>query len=403
LKILYFHQHFSTPKGSTGTRSYEFSKELIKRGHSVTLVCGKYWIADCGLNKKFKNGKRSGMVDGIKVIQFDLNYSNSLSFLNRTIVFLKFSLKSILLSLSLNYDVIFATSTPLTIGIPGIFSKVIRKKIFIFEVRDLWPELPRAMGVITNPFILKAMDILETMIYKCSNSCIGLSPGIIKGIIKKTPEKTIEMIPNGCDNNFVKHLKINIKKNTRKNKFVAVFTGAHGYANGLNAVLSAAKLLKEKKEKSIEFQFIGDGVLKPELIDRVKHESINNCVFLDPMPKVELFKYLLKEADLGLMILEDIPAFYDGTSPNKFFDYISLGLPVLNNYPGWLSKLIKEENCGVVIPPNDPMLFSEAIIKLKNSPKLLREMGINSKNLACSRFDRKDLSSTFVDFLEKSV
>jgi len=366
----------------------------------VTLVCGKYWIADCGLNNKFENGKRSGIVEGIKIIQFDLNYSNSLSFLKRTIVFLKFSLKSILLSLTLNYDVIFATSTPLTIGIPGIFSRLLRKKKFIFEVRDLWPELPREMGVITNPIILKAMDILETVTYKYSDACIGLSPGIVSGIKKKSSGKRVELIPNGCDLDIVKNIH---KEKKKGSKLIAAFAGAHGYANGLDSVLDVAKLLLEKNETDIEFQFIGDGVLKPNLIERKHKENLDNCVFIDPLPKIELFNYLNSNVDIGLMILNDVPAFYYGTSPNKFFDYISLGLPVINNYPGWLAEMINENKCGKTVPPGNINDFANTLIHLRDNNVLLKEMGRYSSLLAKEQFNRKKLSTHFVDFLESVV
>ena len=185
MNILYFHQHFSTPKGATGTRSYEFSQQLIHRGHSVTMVCGNYWIAKSGLITPFVKGQRSGTVDQIKVIELEMNYSNSDSYLRRTYTFLKYSLSGIFIAFKENYDLVIATSTPLTAGIPGIMVKLLKNKPFIFEVRDLWPELPKAMGVITNPVILKLMDYLELISYKSAKACIALSPGILEGIKKK--------------------------------------------------------------------------------------------------------------------------------------------------------------------------------------------------------------------------
>jgi len=396
MKILYYHQHFSTSKGSTGTRSYEFAKKLINNGHSVTMICGSYWIADTRLSDEFLKGKRSGLVDGINVVEFNLNYSNVDSFIKRTLVFLQFSWQGIKIALKEDYDILFATSTPLTAGIPGIFAKLIRRKPFIFEVRDLWPELPKAMGVITNPVILILMGLLETISYKTANACIGLSPGIVNGIKKKEKHQRVVMIPNGCDLELIKN-NIN-KKNTEK--FIAVFTGAHGFANGLDAVLDAAKILIQKEELNIEIQFIGDGFLKPKLIKRTIDEKLTNCLFINPMSKNDLFIYLQKNADIGLMILDNIPAFYYGTSPNKFFDYIALGLPVLNNYPGWLAEMITENNCGLAVEPGNSKAFAEALIKIKNDRILQHEMGKNSKDLAEAKFDRNKLSSEFVNYLE---
>ena len=151
MKILIYHQYFISRDGAGGTRTYENGKALIEAGHSVTVVCGS---GHSGLVSDYKNGVRSGSVDGIQVIQFDTKYSNYQSMPRRALSFLSFILRSSHLIFTLDYDLIFATSTPLTIGIPGILAKILRRKCFVFEVRDLWPELPKAMGIITNPIAL---------------------------------------------------------------------------------------------------------------------------------------------------------------------------------------------------------------------------------------------------------
>jgi len=394
MKILYFHQHFTTPQGSGGTRSYEFSRALIRAGHAVTLVCGSNALAVSGLKGKFQSGYRTGVVDGINIIEFELPYSNSQGYLKRSILFMKYSIRGVVISMKLNYDIVFGTSTPLTASIPGIISKLLRNKRFIFEVRDLWPELPKAMGVISNPVILMAMDVLESISYKYSEKCIALAPGIAQGIKKKYPFKKVAIIPNGSDI-FIP------QKSSQKasNKFVTVFTGAHGQANGLNAVLDVAYLLKQRGIVDVEFQFIGDGKMKPSLIKRAVNEELDNCIFLDPMPKYALFQHLHDHADIGLMVLENIPAFYDGTSPNKFFDYISLGLPVINNYPGWLANMIETHNCGIAVPPGESNTFAEAIIQMKKDPSENKIMSHNGVELARSKFDRTLLARDFVNFL----
>ena len=152
MKVIYFHQHFSTPHGKTGTRSYQFAKALIDKGHKVTVVCGSYDVADTGLKGNFVNCRRQGVVDGIEVVELELHYSNKLGFIKRAWQFVKFSILACKEVVSNKPDLVFCTSTPLTIGIPGIFAKFFCRKPFIFEVRDLWPELPKAMGVIKNKF-----------------------------------------------------------------------------------------------------------------------------------------------------------------------------------------------------------------------------------------------------------
>jgi len=366
------------------------------------MVCGSYGAGETGLDKPFINGVRKGRVDGIEVIELELPYSNLDGFWKRTLTFMKFAFKSVAIALSYQYDLLFATSTPLTAGIPGIFAKLLKKKTFVFEVRDLWPELPRAMGVITNPVILMLMSWLEWASYHSADACIGLAPGIVDGIRAKgvMPDK-IALVPNGCDLHLFRGGKRSHgwrPEQVEENDLMAVFTGAHGLANGLDAVLDAAVNLKAKGRNDIKIVFVGEGKLKPILETRAEKEELSNCFFLDGIPKKQL-SGLLAQADLGLMILANVPAFYYGTSPNKFFDYISAGLPVLNNYPGWLADMINEHGCGIVIKPDDPAAFAEALIHAADNRHILEEMGRFARELATMQFNRYMLSDKFVDVL----
>jgi glycosyltransferase involved in cell wall biosynthesis len=241
MKVLYFHQHFSTPKGSAGTRSYEMARRLVARGHQVTMVCGSYGGGETGLTMPFAQGQRRGVVDGIKVIEFGLAYSNADGLAKRGLTFLKFALRSIFLAFTERYDVLFATTTPLTAGIPGIFARWLRGKPFVFEVRDLWPELPRAMGVIKNPLVLGAMSMLEWASYRSAHRLIGLSPGIVEGIAKRgVPREHIALVPNGCDLGiFAGDVEPWRPAQVRPSDLLAAFAGTHGPANGLDAVLDA--------------------------------------------------------------------------------------------------------------------------------------------------------------------
>lgn len=401
MKVLYFHQHFTTPSIGGGTRSYEFARKLIERGHKVTLVCGE--TAKLDLPATNIKGVYRGDIDGIDVIQINLPYSNSDGIAKRALIFVKFAWKGIQVAMKEEYDLLFATSTPLTAGIPGIWMKWFsrRKRKFVFEVRDLWPELPKALGM-KNPFLLGGMGLLERLSYKKADACIGLSPGICEGIRKVVPDKQVEMIPNGCDLEIFKpgnreELQL---EGVLPTDTVAVFTGAHGIANGLEAVLDMASELKKRTRDDIKIAFIGDGRVKPELMKRAGEEGLTNCLFFNPVPKTVLNK-IVSSADVGLMVLKNVPAFYYGTSPNKFFDYIASGLPVINNYPGWLADMIGENRCGVVVPPDNASAFADALIYLADHPEERRTMGTNSRNLAEKQFSREKLSDKFVEFLER--
>ncbi len=404
MNILYFHQHFSTPRGSTGIRSYEMAKRLIVHGHCVTMVCGSYGGGETGLENAFISGKREGVVDGIRIIEFDLAYSNSDGFLKRSMTFFKFALKSISLAFTEKYDVLFATTTPLTAGIPGIFARWLRGKPFVFEVRDLWPELPKEMGVITNPVILGLMSILEWASYRSAHRCIGLSPGIVEGIKKcGVEEHKIALVPNGCDLSiFSQPSEPWRPEGVKKEDLMAIFTGTHGMANGLDAVLDAAVVLQERGRDEIKLVLVGQGKLKPQLETRAKEMQLNNVVFHPPVNKHKLTG-LMASADIGMQVLANIPAFYYGTSPNKFFDYISAGLPVINNYPGWLAGMIEDKQCGFAVEPDSAKAFADALEQAADNREMLAEMGSKARSLAESHFDRQLLADKWVDWVTNSV
>lgn len=402
MKVIYFAEHFSTPKTGGALRVYQMSKRLMSHGHQVTVVCGGDHKR-LGLPETSKKNIYRGVVDGIEVIQISLPYSNNDSVGKRAIIFLKFAKKAIGLARKEDYDLLFATSTPLTDGLPGIAAKWFRRKKFVFEVRDLWPELPKALGM-KNPFFLWGMSVLEKRSYHAADACIGLSPGICEGIKRRSQKgKPIAMIPNGCDLDIFSpsDSKPDCIPGVKPTDTVAVFTGAHGVANGLDAVLDMAAVLKARGRDDIKMVFAGDGKLKPKLIERANREGLNNCIFLDKMPKKELSDVMAR-ADMGMMVLANVPAFYYGTSPNKFFDYIASGLPVVNNYPGWLADMINENKCGVAIEPEKPELFADAMIKLAENPKLREEYGKNGRALAEREFARDILGKRFVEFLEKT-
>ena len=390
MRILYFHQHFTTPDGSGGTRSYEFARALVARGHQVTMICGRNERSVLKLEWNSRHHWHRGMVDGIDVVAFPLNYSNRDGLFRRAQLFLNFAWRGIGLSLRWSdYDLLFATSTPLTAAIPGIAMKVLGGgRPFVFEVK--------------NPLLLGGMSALEWAAYHCADACIGLSPGIVEGIRRRSPaQRRVDMIPNGCDLDIftsAKRSRLQLP-GVVEGDFVAGFTGAHGIANGLDAVLNAAAELRRRGRMNIKLILIGDGSCKDALLARVSREGLDNCLFFPVMSKTEI-AHIVASFDCGLQILANVPAFYYGTSPNKFFDYIAAGIPVLCNYPGWLAELISTYQCGIVIPPENPVAFADALCAMAGDSVARTQMGRRARQLAESAFDRRHLAADFVHVLE---
>ena len=406
MHVIYIHQYFCTPKDAGGTRSYEFSKRLIAAGHRVSMICGISDLNECP-------GRKGDVLrydeDGIDVHKIVEPYSNAMGFARRWLAFLRFAAKAYEAARTIkDVDLVFATSTPLTVGDPGRKAAKFHRCPFVFEVRDLWPELPIAMGLVKNGLLKWYLKRMELRAYRAASRCIALAPGIKDGIAETGfPHEKIAMIPNACDTKlFVpEDTQSEVNNDPRfgsPGDFRLVFSGAHGLANGLDAVVDAAAELKKRNVHGIRLCLIGTGGMKSKLMQRSKNEGLDGYIsWVDPLKKPELAK-ILPQMDVGMQILKNVPAFYRGTSPNKFFDYLAGGIPILNNYPGWLAETIKENNCGVVVPPDHPAAFADAIVDLmqrRNEPK---ELGRNARRLAETVFSRDQLGQMFVETIEKT-
>ncbi len=401
MHVAYIHQHFSTKRGATGTRSYEMSRALIEAGHRVTMICGAYAVGD-------SVDEGGGWiceqdVDGIHVLRVNQRYGNEMGFAKRVLAFGRFARTAGKLVSGLDADLVFATSTPLTVGIPGMKGARRLGVPFVFEVRDRWPELPIALGVIKNPVLIWYLKRMERRIYGAAERVIALAPGLKKGVCSTGyPADRVVMVPNGCDLDLFQPSedRVDDERFGARDDFKLVFTGAHGLANGLDAVLDAALELKRRDVSGVRFVFIGQGRERERLIARSRRDGTDSFMSWVPsIPKEELAT-VLPQMDAGMMILKNLPAFYYGTSPNKFFDYIASGLPVLNNYPGWLAGMIDEQRCGVVVRPHDPRAFADAIVWMREHPDELKEMGRRGRKLAESEFSRDRLAGEFTRTLE---
>ena len=407
MHVVYIHQYFTTPDQKGGTRSYEMARRLIQSGHRVTMVCGTTDLTDAGGTV---GEVQRETIDGIDVVRIIQPYSNAMSFPKRWLTFLKFAKRATKVIRTFeNVDLVFATSTPLTTGDIGRKSAKFHKCPFVFEVRDLWPELPIAMGLV-KPWPLKVyLKRMEQRAYRAATRIIGLAPGIKLGILESgVGEDHVAMIPNSSDVDLFLPATSNeeVDNDPRfgsPGDFRLVFTGAHGLANGLDAVLDAVAEIKRRGGQAVKFCFIGGGGKKAHLLKRVQAEGLGEYTcWIDPIKKRELAR-LLPQFDVGMMILKNVPAFYRGTSPNKFFDYLACGLPILNNYPGWVGEYVTENQCGVVVEPDSATAFSDAVEDLLARRGELGQMGKNSRALAESTFSRDLLGVKFVEALESAT
>jgi glycosyltransferase involved in cell wall biosynthesis len=405
MHALYIHQYFATPNGNTGTRSYEFARRLLKAGHHVTMLTSVAQLTPADLGGEPRGLVFRLTIDGIKVIALNVRYHQTMGFARRVWAFVLFSLLACWFVVRCpGVDLVYATSTPLTVGIPALAGRWLRRRRYAFEVRDLWPDLPIALGVVKNPVIVWCLRLLERSIYRGAEWVVAAAPGIKEGICRTGyPAERVSIIPNACDLDRFQPSgeALDDDRFGAADDFRLVFTGAHGLANGLDAVLDAVAELKRRGEKGLRFVFIGTGGQKPRLVSRSEREGLDSWISWVPsLPKEELAR-ILPRMNVGMMILKNVPEFYYGTSPNKFFDYIAGGLAVLNNYPGWLAGMIEEHRCGLAVPPDDPVAFADAVVWMRDHREELAQMGARARTLAEQRFSRQVLGERFVVLLER--
>ena len=392
INILYLHQYFKTPNDAGGTRSYWVAKNLKDSGYNVTVIT----------SSNTYSGEK--IINGIRVIYLKISYDQKFSLLKRFVSFFLFSFFSILKIYKLKKpNLIIATSTPLSIGIPALYFKLFFNIPYIFEVRDLWPDVPINMGAIKNKYLIYFSKLLEKIIYKKAIHIIALSPGMKMGIIKYVNENKISMIPNFSNNDLyyprdknlllINKFKLNIKS------FKVIYFGSMGIANDIDIIINTAKLFEN--DINVEFIFAGDGSERTKAKNKCSLLGINNVKFLGKIPMIDLPE-LINLCDISIVTFKDIPIL-STNSPNKFFDSLASGKPILLNSNGWTKDIIEKNECGFYFDSKDKYSLYKLINNLKNNDKLLSLMSCNSKKIALNYYDKTILTNDFLKIVKKVI
>lgn len=396
MRILYLHQHFSTPGGATATRSFAMARALAARGHALTLACGSYEGAETGLAGPFRRGRREGSVDAFRVVEFAIPCGNSQGLRARAGAFLRYAARAAGLALAGRFDLMLASSTPLSVALPALLARRLRALPFVFEIRDPWPELPRAMGL-GSPGLWWAMDRLADAACRQARAVVALSEGMAE-TARARGARRVAVLPNGCDLAlFGPHVRPWRPPGLPEDAVLAVYAGAHGPANGLDQLVEAAARLRDRR---LHLLLVGDGAEKPRL--RVAAAGLRNLHLLDPLPKPRLAA-LLAGAQIGLQCLAPVPAFAEWTAPNKLMDYLAAGLPVVANCAGRAARLLEDGPCGLAVPPGDAAALAAALDALAADPGRRAALGRAARRQAEQRWDRRLLADRFCDVIEAAA
>jgi glycosyltransferase involved in cell wall biosynthesis len=405
VRILYLHQFFVTRDGTGGTRSYEFARHLVAAGHEVTMVTA----ASPGSDRRGLTSERE--VDGIRVIEARGGYGDyvaatDMGYGRRLVAFGRFAIAATVAALrGPRPDVVFATSPPLTMALPGIAAARRWRAPLVFEVRDLWPEAPIQMGALRSPIAQRLARALERAVYREAAEVVALSPGMRAGIVATgVAAERVALISNASDLDLFSpdldpgDLRARLGLG---DDFVCAYFGTMGEANDLTQAIEAATLIDRRDERGVTFVLQGDGKRRPALEREIAARGLSNVVLL-PAGDKRAAARLAAASDACMTLFKDVPILATN-SPNKLFDTFAAGRPAIVNTGGWQRDLVEQHGAGVFVRPADPADLADAVLFLRDNPEVARRYGENARALAEREFDRRLLAERLRGVLERAA
>ena len=396
MHILIIHQAFAALNEPGGTRHYELARYLAQHGQQVTIITSRV---------SYLTGKAEAALNPLATdqgitIQHAYTYTAlHKSFVHRVFSFFSFMVSSFLIGLRVKeIDLVWGTSPPIFQGVTAWLLARLKRKPFLFEVRDLWPAFAIEVGVLRNPLLIRLSEWLERFLYRNADQVLVNSPGFIEHV-RRGGAAHIALVPNGADPRmFDPQADGALFRHTHglEGKTIALYAGAHGLSNDLGVVIQAARLLRDRPE--IAVVLLGDGKEKPALQAQVADMNLENVLFIPPLPKASM-SLALAAADACIAILKPIPL-YATVYPNKVFDYMAAGRPVLLAIDGVIRKVIEESQAGLFIQPGNPQALADAIRWIADHPGEARTMGLQGRAKIEMEFDRDQLAQKLAEVIE---
>jgi len=400
MRVIYLHQFFNTPVMCGGVRSYDIASYLVKNGHAVNMVTS-------AREGEYEDRWTFTMENGINTHWLSLPYSNKLNYLERLKSFYLFAFYSAKKGSSLEGDIIYASSTPLTIAIPALYISWKKSIPIVFEVRDLWPEVPISIGALKNSFVIYLAKTLERYIYKKSKAVVALSQGMKNGVVNAgCDEKKVFVIPNFSNiklfNSGLTGKSFRANREWLADSPLLVYTGTFGLINGISYLVDIAEKLS-LSNSNVKILLLGHGREFNSVESYAKKKGVlNNNLFIEPSVKKEELPEVLAAADLSSNIVINVPELWNN-SANKFFDSLASGTPVLVNGMGWQADLINKRNSGIVTYGMSLEQSAKVINDFLNNKDLLKESSKNALNLSKKCFDKDKLVKRVEEILYFSL
>lgn len=383
MRIVYFYQYFGTSKGGWSTRVYEMCRRWVAEGHKVTVVTTPYDKSDIP--------RKKGIVyrldyEGIEVIVINFPQSNKNPVFKRVLDFFKYLLVALYYGFKLSYDIAVCSSGPITVGLVGIICCTLRRKKFVFEVRDLWPAGAIQLGILKSKSVIKIAQWFEKKCYYKADLIVAASKGMHDDIYARYKRPNIIVVPNACDNELFQDATPAILPAHLQNKKLILYTGSLGKIDHCMEIMHASKLLDTVKYPDLQIVIIGEGVDRAEMEAYKMQHGLDHVTFTGLIPKTEVAGWY-KHAMASILTIKDIPMLHTA-SPNKIFDSFAAGVPIIQTTQGWIKELVEDSNCGITVPPNNPESLAAAFLAYTNSAELQAIHAANSLKLAETTFSR---------------
>ncbi len=397
MHILIIHQAFAAIGEPGGTRHHEFARYLAASGHKITIIASPISYLT-GENSGSQRVEKDG--DSITIHRVATYSRLHQNFVQRVISFFSFMVSSFIKGLHIDHiDLVWGTSPPIFQGFTAWLLARLKGAKFLFEVRDLWPAFAIEVRVLRNHFLIFLSEWLEKFLYHHADVVMVNSPGFIDHV-KNRGAKEVVMIPNGAslqmfsDNSGRDGFR---KKHNLQDKTVITYTGAHGMSNDLQVILEAAsKLIADNR---IHFLFVGDGKEKSNLIKLADEMRLTNVSFFPSVPKSEMSE-VLAASDACVAILKPIKM-YQTTYPNKVFDCMAAGKPVLLSIDGVIRKVVEEANGGVFCEPGNVDAFVMASKYIADNPDQANLMGERGRMYLKEHFSREKIALDLLSLIER--
>jgi glycosyltransferase involved in cell wall biosynthesis len=404
MKILLINQSFVPPDEPGHTRHFEMAQYLRQCGHVMTIVA-----SDSNYQTGLRTVERKGLyveqtIEGIRVLRAYSAQTLHLSYFGRLISFISFMFSSIWAALQVkDVDLIMGTTPPIFQSFSAWFVAFVRRKPFLLEVRDLWPEFAISMGVIKNPLVIALAHWLERFLYARATHVLVNSPAYKEYLVAKgVSKKKITFIPYGTDiemfNPDVDGSAVREKLGL-KDKFMVLYAGAMGQAHDLYTVLRAAKRLND--ESHIQFAFFGAGKERANLEAEAQRLGLKNVQFAGSCPKKEM-PAVIAAADVCLAILQNLEMFRT-TYPNKVFDYMASARPTVLVIDGVVREVIEASQGGAFVEPGNDEQLAKTILELSKDPQRVKQSGANAREYLVKHLDRRDKLAETLHLLERLV